>query len=259
MKETGLIFSGPMVGAIREGRKAQTRRIVSKRNSFCQCPFDWHDLESPQTFVDRSGGGSWYLHAPISNSPPGHDKTAIMRIFCRFAPPGEWEEEPNRAEGYVPPATRIWVRETFCAWSGVLPNDVDGAEYYQTEGPLHDELHYDITYRADSQPPMPVRWRPSIHMPRWASRIMLEVTGVRVERLQEISEEDAIAEGAFDASEDDKQQAARLAAAEGRESVGAIDYFRQVWNSLHAGKGHGWDTNPWVWVIEFRRLEAPHD
>ena len=84
-------------------------------------------------------------------------------------------------------------------------------------------------------------WRPSIHMPRWASRITLEVVSVRVERLQEISETDALAEGI---------NGEELFRAQGY----APDAFRKLWDSLNAKRGYGWAKNPYVWVIEFKRL-----
>ena len=86
---------------------------------------------------------------------------------------------------------------------------------------------------------IPTRWRPSIHMPRWASRITLEVTGVRVERVQDITPEDAEAEGI--------EPYAPIYA----PSASAIDAFSELWDSLNAK--YGWDVNPWVWVVEFRQ------
>lgn len=90
----------------------------------------------------------------------------------------------------------------------------------------------------------PAWWRrPSIFMPRSAARTLLEVTGVRVERLQQISDADAISEGVLPP---------------GMELVIGTprDGFRNLWDSLNAGRGHGWETNPWVWVVEFKRLGA---
>lgn len=96
-------------------------------------------------------------------------------------------------------------------------------------------------YRASEDRPEWKRiWKPSIHMPRWASRITLEVTGVRVERLQDISEADAIAEGA--------PWAACGAPQEGSHKAG----FAQLWESINGS--NSWSTNPWVWVIEFKRV-----
>jgi hypothetical protein len=106
-----------------------------------------------------------------------------------------------------------------------------------------------VLYRADfDDGPRPIKYRPSIHMPRWASRITLEVTGVRVERLQDISEADAIAEG-IDLN----------ASAIGIRTTGespqpmAIAIYRSLWESINGPQS--WDANPWVWVVEFRRIE----
>ena len=89
-----------------------------------------------------------------------------------------------------------------------------------------------------------VKWRPSIHMPRWASRITLRVTNVRVERVQEISEEDALAEGVYG------DEAAPF------DQATATMCFEALWDSINAKRGYGWDANPWVWVVEFERVEA---
>lgn len=90
------------------------------------------------------------------------------------------------------------------------------------------------------------RWRSPIHMPRWASRLTLEITDVRVERLQDISEEDAIAEGAL--------EWARGACAPGNPTgFTAVGYFWLLWEPIHGPSS--WDANPWVWVIEFKKLE----
>ena len=117
---------------------------------------------------------------------------------------------------YGTPGDRLWVRETFA------PSDTDDARAGRWE------------YRADNHDPLCMKWRPSIFMPRRASRLTLEVTGVRVERLQEISEADAIAEGV------------------GYHVGGPVLAYRTLWKSIN-GAG-SWKANPWVWRIEFRVL-----
>ncbi|UTV56389.1 hypothetical protein NLX30_08780 [Burkholderia arboris] len=96
-------------------------------------------------------------------------------------------------------------------------------------------------------------WRPSIHMPRAASRITLEITGVRAERVQAISENDAIAEGI-----NGPMCATAVGRAPSRHELlpAAVHGYAHLWNSLNAARGHGWDVNPWVWVVEFKRLGA---
>ena len=92
-------------------------------------------------------------------------------------------------------------------------------------------------------------WKPSIHMPRWASRILLEITNVRVERVQEIGEEDTYAEGCERISEFQAFGADRA----GRDKLARFG-FKRLWDSINAARGYGWEVNPWVWVIEFRRV-----
>lgn len=123
------------------------------------------------------------------------------------------------------PGDQLYVRETFYAFLG-----------------------WKVLYRADDDGFLPDDgWRPSIHMPRWASRITLEITSVRVERLQDISTEDCIAEGVsttlrgHDAEVDMREQ------------------FRKLWNSTIIGREierYGWNANPWVWVVEFKVVQA---
>lgn len=133
---------------------------------------------------------------------------------------------------YGQPDDRLWVRESFA------PERMASGETR-------------IEYKADggSPPPyvmndgreIPCSWKPSIHMPCWASRIILEITEVRVERLQEIGVEDAIAEGC-------------IPELKGKIFKPAIGLFRTLWDSLNAKRGYGWETNPWVWEISFRKI-----
>lgn len=223
MKERPIIFSGPMVRAILDGRKTMTRRVVK-----------------PQPLNNRVGmvngayarlPNSWLVNGSVSEY---HDKGIT---------PPRWECP------YGQPGDRLWVRET---------------HYVQSAG-YQDGTGKDIRYRADMVGDSwdyfrrrAFTWTPSIHMPRWASRITLEVTGVRVERLQDISEEDAIAEGI-----------ARDCCDEGWRNYRAKDplyptyglspkaSFNTLWQSLNAKRpGCSWDDNPWVWVVEFQQVEA---
>jgi hypothetical protein len=144
---------------------------------------------------------------------------------------------------YGKPGDRLWVRETWAYHLHAQASlaDDDGPWVYAADGEQAKQ------YRLCD------RWRPSIHMPRWASRITLEVTGVRVERLQDISEADAVAEGApcwF-------CRAAVVDITPGRDCACALEprpgriAYRELWNSIN-GAG-SWDMNPWVWVVEFRK------
>jgi len=138
---------------------------------------------------------------------------------------------------YGKPGQRLWVRECFSC---------PQLEQWQIEEALDPELDeltlvdLGMMYKADEKGdcyPCDHPWRPSIHMPRWASRITLEVTGVRVERLQEISEDDAISEGMKPIWDND---------------IGPVSVFAELWDDINKDRGYPWDSNPWVWVVEFK-------
>jgi hypothetical protein len=147
---------------------------------------------------------------------------------------------------------RLWVRET---WQGPLLTDGDEFEAYR-ESPDDFKKPAYCEYAADGGPKpefmtddddLVCRWRPSIHMPRWASRITLEIVSVRVERLQAISESDALAEGV------DLDSVASFARVAGvTRPVGFA--YRDLWESIN-GDG-SWDANPWVWVVEFKKVTS---
>ena len=207
MKETGLIFKAPMVRAILEGRKTQTRRVAK--------PVKHPDL------------GNLYT--------PG----ALLR-----------EHEPqhviNRACPYGQPGDRIYVRETFVQGYKADPetgavcdydeegNDIPMTTWYRaTDGGL--------TWGDDDGWETNVPWKPAIHMPKVLARIWLEITGVRLERIQEITPDDCIAEGAWPV---EQRELGR-----GHEAASA---FRELWEST----GGDWDANPWVWAIDFKVLST---
>ena len=126
----------------------------------------------------------------------------------------------DKSAPYGQPGDRLWVRETWqCGDYFIRHPQIDQVRYRATDAEL---LH----------------WRPSIHMPRWASRIQLEITGVRVERLQDISEADAISEGVYS-----------------DPAAPARDGFMGLWDSINVSRGFGWAANPWVWVVSFRRID----
>ena len=159
---------------------------------------------------------------PVSNSQGG--ALVPLRPSCPY--------------GYI--GDKLWVRETWTP-DGV---DKDAAKLLK-RAPVH--------YRADGEAPefLNVKWRSPRFMPRWASRITLEITDVRVQRLQAISEEDALAEG--------------VVCNDGSPFIQGIpttliqqprEEFMHLWDSINAKRGYGWDSNPWVWAIMFRQLEG---
>lgn len=202
MAERPILFNGVMVRAILAGRKTQTRRAVKPQPHIDACGnFCWDGWNYGQDIEGRPLSKS--LAAQIPSSRTG-------RVHCPYGKVGD----------------RLWVRETWGTWD----QGFDTAE----------ESGFTV-YRADDERPEPKRWRPSIHMPRWACRLVLEITNVRVERLQKISEPNCEAEGATG----------------GHGSIPGYGYaatpkehFEHIWTST----GGDWDANPWVWVIEFKRV-----
>ncbi|HBO1147426.1 hypothetical protein AN280_05950 [Pseudomonas aeruginosa] len=223
MKERPILFSGPMVRAILEGRKTVTRRVMKPQPDFLGSMVD------PNTPFKTLDAG---LHA---------------RITCPYGEPGD----------------RLWVRET---WTDVnmcgapalaYRADEDIRDLMEEPGFLDDRGAFN--YDDPRVKPYPfacwyaeldqARWRPSIHMPRWASRILLEITAVRVERLQDISEEQALAEGVHGEPCDHARQACSDIGCWGDTAKGAFGF---LWEQLN-GAG-AWQANPWVWVVEFKRV-----
>lgn len=144
---------------------------------------------------------------------------------------------------------RLWVRETF-----------------ETDGDFAKFKTGRVRYRADypdGKNPCGLPWTPSIHMPRWASRILLEITDIRVERVQEISEEDVKAEGTpvFKPTGairtiNGKRQMKLVACLPTPSNQPTKDDFHILWNSIYAKRGSGWDVNPWVWALNFKVLDS---
>jgi hypothetical protein len=200
--ERGILFSAPMVRALLDGSKTQTRRVVK----------DLPLWKITEICLDAGGTGKWMPNGP---APSGRGMAA-----------GHW-----RACPYGQPGDRLWVRETF--------SDIYGA------GGDERRRKEEVMYRADGETDPYVigyRWTPSIHMPRWASRILLEITGVRVERLRDIGVEDIEAEGVVTSDEAIMEHGCRAR---------VLDWQR-LWESIN-GAG-SWDANPWVWVVEFKRV-----
>ena len=232
MKERPILFSAPMVNAILDGKKTQTRRVVK--------PYEpnFRTVTVPQGVVCRNEDGFTY------------------RSTCPYGQVGD----------------QLWVRESF---------------NYSTDKELHPDekpnpapqrsnyLSKHLVYAADGVKSHPefgkARWKPSIHMPRWASRIQLEITDIGVERLQDISEEDAKSEGIIFAgkSVNGFDMYAHHGAVHTMKELGgsgdskladvefigrtAKQAFMKLWQKINGAES--WDKNPWVWVIEFERIK----
>ncbi|KVP51610.1 hypothetical protein WJ90_09590 [Burkholderia ubonensis] len=233
-----------MVRAILEGRKTQTRRIaIPKRSSIDFIgggPKDGPDWNDPACwgFEDPNTGFWWALR--------GNDE--CHQLPCPHGKPGD----------------RLWLRETCRA--DELDSGLDGVRYpadgafraIEDSSEAAERWVELYGYRGQTGATVP-----AIHMPRWASRITLEITGVRAERLQDISEVGAIDEGALTLDEGWLRQqfpayfAARDATPPGEKpplGPSPRTRFAKLWDGLNAARGHGWDTNPWVWVVEFVRI-----
>lgn len=191
-RERPILFSGPMVRAILDGRKTQTRRIIGT---------------TPEWWTTANVG----MHSPM---PEEYAPEHYGVLFRHAATGADWLKESS----YGQPGDRLWVRETW------------------REGGAGS-----IFYRADEDWNKGAGWKSPRFMPRWASRITLEIVGMRVESVQEISGEDAKAEGVEPFC--------------GRDGTAYRAGFQIIWNEIHGPSA--WERNDWVWVIEFKRLAAP--
>lgn len=234
MKERPILFSVANVRAILEGRKTQTRRLV---------PPVWtvEDIKPPW----------WWTKARLVHRP------TCIRELCEQVDDSELAcygfEFTNKHAPRSPfgsPGDRLWVRETHA-----FANRNHWPDLPHVFSPVETGLGVTVYYRAGfDRSKSGLTWRPSIHMPRWASRITLEITEVRVERLQDISEADACAEGV----EMSRRYPERFINYMRKfddigDTVGdARASFVSLWESI---EGHGtWAKNPWVWAIHFKRI-----
>lgn len=233
VKSRPILFSAPMVRALLSGAKTQTRRVVKpmpgRQSEWLTAAY--LDIVPSGRIAEVDGEAGWAMQHPRGG-------------------PGGWVRCP-----YGKPGDTLWVRETWQAWNCTnveydeweaitteRRHGVDLAEWVATNGKPDS-----IEYRATSDSTGP--WTPSIHMPRWASRLTLEVTGVRVERLQSITEEDAKAEGVEPTGErwrdylsDDVTPPVSFSR--------ASNSFWSLWGAINGADS--WAANPWVWVLSFK-------
>lgn len=252
-RERPILFSGPMVRAILAGKKTQTRRPMAPQpEPFAGGvnPRNPNGRRHPAPYID-----SYCNRRPTPLNPRG-----MSDNWCW------WTEDDRQGDGWYrcpfgAPGDRLWLRETWCQRSegGDLVytpgGDLDASCcWYAADGDAVEALDDNggLRLRKDGSGASP--WRPSIHMPRWASRLTVEVTGLRVERLQAISDEDLEAEGY-------------------RTLFGGGHFhraFESLWDGIYGGQlreddrfttarsprrpGCTWRDNPWVWVVEFRTV-----
>jgi hypothetical protein len=235
MSEHPIIMSADSVRAILAGKKTQTRRVVT--------------VQPRQINDDFDGAWEWKI--------PGHYyDDLVMAMVLRDACP------------YGQQGDRLWVRETFA-----FDRDIDEQMAEDSIGPACIDMFSVegvVFYKADNwTPPQLGKWRSSIRMPRWASRITLEVAKIRVERVQDIGEEDTWAEGTHtyisglpDRALDNLEDGAVRHTRSMDPRAGSVSWkgeYAAVWDRLNAKRGFPWKSNPWVWAVTFTVAETEHD
>ena len=216
MRERPILFSSPMVRAILAGTKTQTRRIVKlpHENPLGQ----WE----PTVFGGPNGGRTKDGETIPLQGGIWHTRTGD-HLGCPYGQPGD----------------RLWVRE---AWRILGDSPYDTLDMFDRD---------DVQYRADDDQSYIDKYRPSSRMPRRFSRITLEVTGVRVERLQDIRPRDILAEGAVERPHVDQFGRNPVSRFDGKVYLDLRSLWAAGWNQINGPDS--WGANPWVWVIEFRR------
>jgi hypothetical protein len=236
MKERPILFSAPMVRAILAGTKTQTRRAVKPSPEWTEPGTAWKFSE------DGHSGPGWYAYNE------DYPEEGALFYRCPYGQPGDllwvreawqyynWTDEGEPCIRYSADNATAWPEAGTEAWADKL---VDVWEI------LSREDNYTIDNCARDR-----RWRPSIHMPRWASRITLEVVSVRVERLADISKDDAMAEGIVLQPDG----GFGLADSTHYNFSDPTDSYCSLWESIN-GDG-SWLSNPWVWAVEFKRVKG---
>lgn len=204
-----ILFSGPMIHAILAGKKSQTRRVIKPQpRQLDTGKWYWQPRKADDGVYVDMPFGAWWSYAIVSGE-------------CPYGQTGDL----------------LWVRETFCVvddrdYGGDLWVDYRATPRYAASHPAGWDNAPD-----DAEA---LKWKPSIHMPRKYSRITLEVSAVRVERVRDITDDDAIEEGV------DRTNTSIPTYARQR--------FQKLWDSINQSRGYGWEVNPWVWCISFRSL-----
>jgi len=205
--EHPILFSGEMVRAIIEGKKTMTRRAINRLNGIGKITEFQKSDTSGYDYICRDNSMLWN----------GFHEAEIFER-CSYGRPGD----------------SFWVKETF-AYDGAKSRHI---EYRATWKCEHDFPGVKCEHG-------PNKWKPSIFMPRWASRISLEITDVRSEKLQEITSRDAIAEGMRSYPGITYQHL---------NETEPLNDFKRLWDSLNLKRGYGWCVNPFVWVISFNEI-----
>ncbi len=213
-KERPILFSAPMIVALLDGRKSMTRRQIR----IDDMPLTAKQVGKRQRGIPSNASNVRLLGEYLKCDAPDGSATASCRVTCPY--------------GFI--GDTLWVRETW--WHN---ESIPGAN--------------GVAYRADGEMPRHMegsRWRPSIFMPRWASRITLEITGIKVERVADISEDDAKAEGISTSVVDPCPRGEPFNA---KNYGTARDAFADLWRIINGDAS--WESNPWCWCISFKKVD----
>lgn len=221
IKYRPILFSTPMVQAINGGRKNQTRREVKPMSA----AFD--------VAMNKDGSGKWPRNLD-------EDERWISDMKCPYGKIGDI----------------LWVRESCCYVLHEHAHDLLEGSRERNQWVYKASVHEDWMKYAKEK--YGYKWKPSIHMPKEACRIFLKITNIKIERLQDISEEDSKLEGIKEFTKDDTVFKFGLNGWEwGNMPRTAIGAFCRLWQLINGMES--WDSNPWVWVIEFEKIEKPED
>jgi hypothetical protein len=232
IQEKPILFSGEMVRALLDGRKTQTRRVM-KLPTGAAVPSEWD-------FCALNGYSNAVFSAPVS----APNQRMYTEVTNRYGDKGD----------------RLWTKETHYRWghwtkNGKTDKGVQRWKFIALDKRVvfaaTDSSKESPTHRGDDG------WwkRPAIFMPRWASRFNLEITEVRVQRVQEITEEDAIADGVV-AMEGNFKGCFTIPGTTALSGRTAREWYSRLWDKINLKRGFGWDKNPWVLAISFRRAGA---
>ena len=245
MNEKPILFSTEMVKAILDGRKTQTRRVIPRAGGDCLGYITdrdayWFELD----LRTAANGPETSIEAKCPYGRPG-DLLWVRETWK----PGAWRDDGRIAIDYKasPELTKTpWL---------TIPEEYPGKQFDELWEQWTNELR-DMGWFPDKNGvyqwesgQSPLKWRPSIFMPRWASRITLRMTDVWVERVQEISEADVQREGWFFQNHDLSKRYDPVTMDTARQ------WFAELWDSVNAKRGFSWDSNPWVWVVEFEEVK----
>lgn len=230
MIERPILFSAPMVRALLNGTKTQTRRVIKPQPpARYEFGSGFRLGQYTQTRVDRNGF-----------------QREGLDVFGIHDVDGEW----GRVCPYGAPGDRLWARETWLVRSQDARGEIDWDRHNAERDAMGRMPWASVVYAANSWETKVdgEKWRPSIFMPRWASRITLEITEVRVQRLHDITDEDAVAESCPPRGPQPKGVGSQVF-----DPDSPIKAFERLWRSINGDAA--WFDNPWVWALTFRRVQ----